>query len=79
MGVFATLLTVCEAKKIQSGACPRIGFLFKIETFSENKQRHTYDISGTIFCEPEEFGQKGILGLAPRQVLPLFDWREAIP
>ena len=34
-----------------SGACPRIGILFKIEKFSKNKHSHTIDIASIVFCE----------------------------
>jgi hypothetical protein len=31
------------------GACPRIGILFKIEKFRQNKHSHMFDIASIIF------------------------------
>ena len=50
------------AKRSLLGACPRIGILFKIEAFTENKHSHIYDIGVYAYLRAlfpvnnEEFG-----------------------
>jgi len=36
------------------GGCPRIGILFKIEEFSKNKHRHTFDIPRINFSQQQK-------------------------